>query len=161
MVGLEPSADAAWIERQQERTAEVRAFLVRGGSFDFHGMFDPTGLLERCRIEGAALEALEIRDLVEVVERVSAWRNLLTSAPVEMQRNMPAIVALSERLLGHDLSGLLRILRGKIEPDGTLSDDASPELRRIRRAMERQHRAIEESLREGVTLVLGWRCGAG
>ena len=43
-----------------------------------------------------------------------------------------------------------QLLRGKIEPDGTLSDDASPELRRIRRAMERQHRAIEESLRKSL-----------
>ena len=42
------------------------------------------------------------------------------------------------------------MLRGKIEPDGTLNDDASPELRRIRRAMERQHRAIEESLRKSL-----------
>jgi hypothetical protein len=41
-------------------------------------------------------------------------------------------------------------LRGKIEPDGSLNDDASPELRRIRRAMERQHRAIEESLRKSL-----------
>jgi DNA mismatch repair protein MutS2 len=30
------------------------------------------------------------------------------------------------------------------------SDDASHELRRIRRAMERQHRAIEESLRKSL-----------
>src|SRR5260370_35442793 len=42
------------------------------------------------------------------------------------------------------------MLRGKIESDGSLSDDASPELRRIRRAMERQHRAIEESLRKSL-----------
>src|SRR6185312_422760 len=44
----------------------------------------------------------------------------------------------------------LHALRGKIEPDGSLSDDASHELRRIRRAMERQHRAIEESLRKSL-----------
>jgi DNA mismatch repair protein MutS2 len=42
------------------------------------------------------------------------------------------------------------VLRGKIEPDGSLADDASLELRRIRRAMERQHRAIEESLRRAL-----------
>jgi DNA mismatch repair protein MutS2 len=35
-------------------------------------------------------------------------------------------------------------------PDGTLTDDASPELRRIRREMERQQRAIEDSLRSAL-----------
>ena len=54
---------------------------------------------------------------------------------------------LSNDLLDHELAPLLRTLRGKIEPDGSLSDDASPELRRIRRALESQHRAIEASLR--------------
>jgi DNA mismatch repair protein MutS2 len=150
MLALEPSADHAWIEMQQQRTDEWRRFLTRGGSFDFHGLFDPTALLEKARIDGSALEGLEIRDLLEVVERVSAWRNLLADAPVEGKRSWPGIVALSEPLLGYDLANLLRMLRGKIEPDGSLSDDASPELRRIRRAMERQHRAIEESLRKAL-----------
>jgi DNA mismatch repair protein MutS2 len=150
MLALEPSADAGWIEAQQTRTDEVRGFLGRGGSFDFHGLFDPTDLLEKARIDGSALEGLEIRDLLEVVERIAAWRNLLTAAPEEARRNWPGIVGLSGDLLGHDLAHLLRLLRGKIEADGSLSDDASAELRRIRRAMERQHRAIEESLRKAL-----------
>ncbi len=65
-------------------------------------------------------------------------------------RNWPAIAALSAPLAEHDFAPLLHALRGKIEPDGSLSDDASHELRRIRRAMERQHRAIEESLRKSL-----------
>jgi DNA mismatch repair protein MutS2 len=150
LLALEPSADHAWIEMQQQRTDEWRRFLLRGGSFDFHGLFDPTTLLEKARIDGSALEGLEIRDLLEVAERVNAWRNLLANAPSEAQRQWPGIVALSEPVLGYDLANLLRMLRGKIEPDGSLSDDASPELRRIRRAMERQHRAIEESLRKAL-----------
>ena len=150
LLALEPSADLAWIETQQQRTDEWRRFLMRGGSFDFHGLFDPTTLLEKARIDGSALEGLEIRDLLEVVERVSAWRNLIANAPSESQRQWPGIVGLSEPLLGYDLANLLRMLRGKIESDGSLSDDASPELRRIRRAMERQHRAIEESLRKAL-----------
>src|SRR6185437_9502866 len=40
-----------------------------------------------------------------------------------------------------------RNFRNKILPDGTLDDRASPELARIRREMEKQRRAIEESLR--------------
>ena len=40
-------------------------------------------------------------------------------------------------------------------PDGTLADDASPELNRIRREQERQQRAIEESLRSALRRLSG------
>ena len=145
-LALEPSTDIEWITAQQTRTAEMRAFLNSGGSFDFHGLLDPAPMLERARVPGSALDALEILLLLNVVERVAAWRNLFTSREVSV-RPGAAIQALSADLVPHDLAPLLRTLRGKIEPDGSLADDASPELRRIRRAMESQHRAIEASLR--------------
>jgi DNA mismatch repair protein MutS2 len=150
ILALEPSANLAWIDQQQQRTAELRAMLTRGGSFEFSGLFDPTILLDKARIDGAALESTEIRDLLAVVERVAAWRNLVDPPSNGTRYEWPSIAQLSSPLLDHDLAPLLRLLRGKIEPDGSLNDDASPELRRIRRAMERQHRAIEESLRKSL-----------
>ncbi len=124
--------------------------LNRGGSFEFGGLFDPTALLDKARIEGAALESIEILDLLAVAERIAAWRNLLNPPPTATRYEWPGIAELSSPLLDHELAPLLRLLRGKIEPDGSLNDDASPELRRIRRAMERQHRSIEESLRKSL-----------
>ncbi|CAN5719529.1 endonuclease MutS2 [soil metagenome] len=150
ILALEPSSSLAWIEQQHQRTAELRRMIVAGGSFDFRGLFDPTTLLEKSGIDGAALESIQIRDLLEVVERVAAWRNLVDPDPGATRYEWPGIAALSAPLLDYDLAPLLRLLRGKIEPDGSLNDDASPELRRIRRAMERQHRAIEESLRRSL-----------
>jgi len=150
---LEPSADLPWIETQQQRTAELRAMLAAGGSFDFNGLFDPTLLLDKARIDGSALEALEILSLLNVAERVAAWRNLFASSESTRANGLASaasIAGLTAPLLEYDVAPLLRSLRGKIEPDGSLSDDASPELRRIRRAMERQHRAIEESLRRSL-----------
>ena len=149
-LALEPCTDLQWIAAQQARTADLRAWLGGGGSFDFHGLFDPAALLDKARIPGSALEPLEILAMLELVERVAAWRNLFQTAD-SFRRLGVAIRALSEPLMPHDLAGLLRNLRGKIEADGSLSDDASPELRRIRRAMEHQHRAIEASLRRAGT----------
>jgi DNA mismatch repair protein MutS2 len=146
---LEPCADWAWIEAQQQRTGEIRDLLTGGGSFEFHGLFDPTDLLDQARLEGAALEAQEINALLTVVERIAAWRTLMIS-PTGRALSWPGIAGLSAALVEHDFAPLLQALRGKIEPDGSLSDDASHELRRIRRAMERQHRAIEESLRKSL-----------
>ena len=149
VLALEPCSDAVWIESQQQRTAEVCDLLTGGASFDFHGLFDPTGLLDQSRLEGTALEALEINALLTVVERIAAWRALLIS-PAGRVRNWPGIAALSVELTEHDFAPLLHALRGKIEPDGSLADGASHELRRIRRAIERQHRAIEEGLRKSL-----------
>lgn len=149
-MALQPSSDLSWIETQQQRTQEMQAFYTGGGSFDFHGLFDPTDLLEKARIEGSALEALEILSLLNVVERVAAWRSIIAPAGNLPRPDWPGIDELSSPLRSYDLNPLLHQLRGKIEPDGSLSDDASPELRRIRRAMERQHRAIEESLRRSL-----------
>ncbi|WP_263382754.1 endonuclease MutS2 [Granulicella arctica] len=147
VTALEPSGDRGWIDQQHQRTQEIRTMLVAGGSFTFHGLFDPTTLLDKARIEGSALEGLEIASLLAVVERVAAWHTLIDGAHDAPRYNWPSISALSAPLLEYDLAPLLRLLRGKIEPDGSLSDDASPALRGIRKAMERQHRAIEESLR--------------
>jgi DNA mismatch repair protein MutS2 len=162
VLALEPSHDFDWIEAQQHRTAEMRRLYTTGGSFDFHGLFDPMELLEKARIEGSALEALEILALVAVVERINAWRKLITTPltnaflagaddgakPATPSNN--GIARLSLPIRDASLDPLLKQLAGKIEPDGSLSDDASPELRRIRRAMEQQHRAIEESLRRAL-----------
>lgn len=148
-LALEPCADTAWIEAQQQRTAEIRDLLTGGGTFDFHGLFDPTDLLDQSRLEGVALEGTEINALLTVIERVAGWRTLLLS-PSGRARIWPGTANLSAPLLEHDFAPLLHTLRGKIEPDGSLSDDASSELRRIRRAMERQHRTIEESLRKSL-----------
>src|SRR3954452_5286388 len=150
VIALEPSADLTWIDAQHQRTEEMRAFYNAGGSFDFHGLFNPTGLLEKARIEGSALEALEIVSLITVVERIAAWRGLLMPQAGTQARDWPGVAALSVPIRDADLMPLLRQLRGKIEPDGSLSDDASPELRRIRRAMERQHQAVDESLRKSL-----------
>jgi len=150
VLALEPSADLGWIDRQQQRTEEMRRMLSGGGSFDFHGLFDATTLLDQARIDGAALEAMEIASLLTVVERVAAWRNVIDPPANGARYNWPGIAELSAPLLNYDFAPLLRLLRGKIEADGSLSDEASPELRRIRRAMERQHRAIEESLRRSL-----------
>lgn len=130
----------------------MRAFYESGASFDFHGLFDPTDLLDEARIEGSALEPLEILALVTVVDRIAAWNRWIFPTGVgPMQSTAPGLTRLSTPLREFDLTSLLRQLNGKIEPDGSLSDEASSELHRIRRAIERQHRAIEESLRRSLS----------
>ena len=64
-----------------------------------------------------------------------------------MATQLSGLNVLSQLPAGAQLASLARSLRSRLNPDGSLSDNASPDLRRIRREMERQQRVIEESLR--------------
>ncbi len=142
---LTPSCDRQWIERQQQLTQELRGYLRTGGHFDFHGLLDPTVLVNKSRISGAALEITEIRDLLLVADRAAEWREIALHPAVAIQDKWEAVRELSQNLA--DFTLLLRHFRNKILPDGTLDDRASPELARIRRDIEKQKRSIQESLR--------------
>src|SRR5712692_8247042 len=142
---IAPSNDRNWIENQQQLTTQIREFRRVGGGFDFSGLLEITKLLEKSRIEGAALETAEIRDVVLVVDRAAEWREIALDPPTAMKVEWNAVAALSGGIA--DFTDFLRAFRNKIRPDGTLDDRASPELARIRRDIEKQKRGIQDSLR--------------
>jgi DNA mismatch repair protein MutS2 len=142
---LSPSTDFQWIARQQELAGEVRRFLQTGGTFEFHGVTDSRELLKKARIAGATLEIDELRAALLLADRADEWRAIALNPPASLEGGWPAVRNLSEQLA--DFTLLLRFFRGKILPDGTLDDRASPELGRVRREVERQKREIQISLR--------------
>jgi DNA mismatch repair protein MutS2 len=142
---LEPTTNRAWIENQQQLTAEIREFRRVQGHFEFSALVDITRLVQKAGIAGAALETEEIRDIVLVVDRAAEWRQVSLSPPAAMRSEWKAVGALSTGIV--DFTEFLRGFRNKILPDGTLDDRASSELARIRRDMEKQRRQIQESLR--------------
>ena len=141
---LAPSTDRSWIELQQQLTSEIREFRRVGGRFEFAGLLDVGKLIEKASISGAALETTEIRDVILVVDRAAEWREIALSPPAAM-KEWTAIPLVSAGIA--DFTEFLRSFRNKIQPDGTLEDRATPELARIRRDVEKQKRAIQESLR--------------
>ena len=150
---LEPSRDLKFIERAQILTAEMRTFLVHGGDFHFGSLFDATVLLDKSRIPNAALDPLDLRRIAELAEHIADWRTLVVEPPDYIQDRWPTVTALSQPVVHTNFYRLLQLISGKIESDGSIADSASPELARIRKAMERQHKAIEESLRRQLRAV--------
>ena len=142
---LGPSCEREWIQKQQALTAEIREFRRVGGRFEFGGLPEIGKLVEKSRIAGAALETTEIRDVVLLVDRAAEWREIVKQPPAAMRSAWVRTEELSVGII--DFSQFLRAFRDKILPDGTLDDKASPELARIRREIEKQKRAIQESLR--------------
>ena len=141
---LAPSIDRKWIETQQALAAEIREFRRVGGRFDFSALTDIAPSVEKSRIAGVALETTDIRDVVSLVDRAAEWREISLHPPAAMRSEWTEVRTLSTRIA--DFTEFLRFFRNKIQPDGTLEDKASPELARIRREIEKQRRAIQESL---------------
>jgi len=141
---LAPLTDRSWIESQQSLAPEIREFRRIGGRFDFSGLIEIGPLVEKARIAGVALETAEIRDVILVVDRAAEWREISLHPPAAMRSDWRQVHSLSAQVA--DFTEFLRQFRNKIQPDGTLEDKASPELARIRREIEKQRRAIQESL---------------
>jgi DNA mismatch repair protein MutS2 len=146
ILDLRPSTDESWITHQHQLTGELRLVLAEQISVPLGGLFDPTQLAAKAQIPGAALEANELQAVARLANDVASWQSLLQSPPARLAGKLPGLSTLSSALTT-SLRPLAESIERKIQPDGSLADDASPELGRIRRDQERQQRLIEESLR--------------
>ena len=136
---MHPSTDEEWIARQHTLAAEVRLVLEEQVSIALGGLFDPTQLAAKAQIAGAALEAAELQSIARLANDVASWQALLREPPARLVGKLPGLSELSASLTT-SLRPLADAIERKIQPDGSLADDASPELGRIRREQERQQR---------------------
>jgi DNA mismatch repair protein MutS2 len=146
ILALHPSADEEWIGRQHRLTSELRLILEEQISVPLGGLFDPTQLAAKAQIDSAALEAAELQSIARLANDIAVWQALLREPPVRLVGKLPGLSELSSPLTT-SLRPLAEAIERTIQPDGSLADDASPELNRIRREQERQQKLIEESLR--------------
>jgi len=154
ILALQPSTDEEWINRQHRLVSEVRLLVEEQVSIPLGGLLDPTQLAAKAQIDGAALEAAELQSVARLANDVASWQALLREPPVRLVGKLPGLSELSVELTT-SLRPLAESIERKIQPDGSLADDASPELNRIRREQERQQRLIEESLRAALRKLTG------
>jgi len=145
MTLVEPSADRARIEHNLAEAAEGIGWLraARQGGvlrIQLSGLPDVSLALEKLRIEGATLEPSEIFGLIQLLDRAADAKSSLSAAA----ERFPLLGAYAERI--GDFRQVLREVSGKINPDGSIPDSASPHLNRIRRDIEKQRKAIQDSL---------------
>ena len=107
---------------------------------DFNGLPDVEAAVHKLHIEGASLDPKEIFELLSLLDRAADAKSVLTAAGERFP-----LLARRALAIG-DFRALLHDLDGKILPDGTVSDHASVALARLRRDIERQKKAIQESL---------------
>ncbi len=106
----------------------------------FDQLRDIEGPVRVLKVEGASLGGREILDLFQTLALAGEYRGILLS----VAQRYPRLAQRATRLT--DLRDLARRYQRAFLPDGTLADEASVALRRIRRDIERQQRSIQESL---------------
>jgi len=148
---LKPLADPAQAEAELALLAEameysrnaagaVKPAAAAARPILFQGLHDVRAGAGRLRAEGATLEALEIFHLLELVDRAGQISLTLRSS----RTPFPRLAELADQI--GEFRPLLRDLAGKILPNGQLDDHASGALRRIRREIAQQEKAIQELL---------------
>ncbi len=148
---LEPQRDREALEAALAEAGEGIAYLReisgaqpagRGAAIRlrFDQVRDIHTAVRTLRVEGASLDGREILDLFQTLALAGEYRAVLLS----VSERYPRLAQRARHLA--DLREVARRYARALNPDGSLSDEASPALRRIRRDMERQQRSIQESL---------------
>lgn len=147
-LALEPSIDRARILRDLGRTSQAAQFLAERGRLGLGGLAEPGPLLDRLRIVGVVLEASELLDVARYIQTGLQLRHSFE----EIAGEFPLLWEIVRGL--PDLSRVLNEIRLKILPTGEVNENASPELRRVRREIQRLraevHRSLERLMRERV-----------
>lgn len=140
--GLEFSQDAGLLQRQFALVREAREWLRSGNELGFGGLADPEAWLEKLAGPGVALEAAEVLQVASLLE-ASSWLR------VQFKEEAAKFPLLSARAASvGDFRDLLAAIRRCVLPNGEISDDASPALRRIRASMVQTRDSIQKTLRQ-------------
>lgn len=138
LAALRPCAELSIIQHDLGLAKEAGEYLNLSPRPGFGGLADPRPILEALRVEGVSCSALEILSVVEVARTACDLREIFAQTPCAKLDELARSIA--------DLSGLVKELAGKILPDGSVDSSASPELARIRRAIERVRRELQSAM---------------
>ncbi|MBI4247346.1 MAG: hypothetical protein HY614_09165, partial [Candidatus Rokubacteria bacterium] len=136
----EPLTDLPAIQSAIDETAEARRALGAVGAPPLDGVPDARPLLERCRVAGSVLDGAElllVLALLEAGPRLAAWG-------CSARAVAPAVAARTDAV--PPLSDLGAALRRALADDGTVTDDASPRLRHLRRDLRERRRRLVADL---------------
>lgn len=147
---LKPSNDPDWVRDRLSETAEARIALQERGRPPFGGVSDVSELLKRA----AAGQILEGGEVLHVTGNARAAR-LIGDYFTSLQREAPGLAEFADRLGVYD--ALETRVERALEPDGSVRDDASHELVRLRRReedlrdelQERMERVLDRAARSG------------
>jgi len=139
---LEFSQNREKLERGFALIREAREWLRSGKELGFGALSDPAGWLAKTEGPGTVLEAGEFLEVASLLETASWLRQQFR----EDDNKFPLLAARAESVI--DFRDVLGLIRRAILPSGEISDDASPELRKIRASILQTRDSIQKSLKQ-------------
>jgi len=129
---LEPSSEPTWVEGEHSRVAAMRAVVDSEAGWRSEPIPDLEPVFSRLRLAGAALQATELRSVGQLLVSSRLTRNALKHGD-----RPPFALAILEPfgdalVVDHEAE---KAIARVIADDGTVRDDASPALKRIRREL--------------------------
>lgn len=127
LINLSAGEDLTTIRRQHQEVEECLTYQRELGRMRINEMDDPTAALERLAIIGTRLDAEELLQLQRII-------NIATSIRQEFREVRDRFLALAQIIEEiPNLAALHNRLRATLLPSGEINEDASPELKRVRR----------------------------
>ncbi|HSY33082.1 MAG TPA: endonuclease MutS2 [Verrucomicrobiae bacterium] len=139
--GLQPGMDRSAISAAFALIREAREWLRGARELGFGGLADPQNWLERIEGPGMVLEAREFLDAATLLETAGFLRQQFR----EEETKFPLLAARAAAL--SEFKDLLAVIRRCVLPNGEISDDASPALRRIRASITQTRDSIQKTLK--------------
>jgi DNA mismatch repair protein MutS2 len=142
---LAPQHDIASLDAEFALVREAMEYLRGGSELGFGSLVDPETWLPRLAVPASVLVSADLLSAASLMDAVFAVRQTFKEDVLKHPR-------LSERAAALvDLRHLSTAIRRAVMPNGEISDDASPQLKRIRvgmgEARERIQRSLESILR--------------
>src|SRR5271170_3275417 len=147
-LGLQLRQDAEALDAEFALVREGVEYFRAGSEFGFGSLADPEGWLARLVIPGSILVPAELLDVASLMDTAHAVRQAFKGEAAKYPRLTEAAAALV------DFRHLSTAIRRAVLPNGEISDDASPQLKRIRESMATARAKIHKSL-EGILRARG------
>lgn len=139
---LEPSNDLDWVQEQIDETKDGADIYRLESGIPIPKLADVGPHLKRLEIDGTlnGTELAQISQILKTVQAVVNFFDDLKQRPVDLRRLYDVV--------GHlvHLPEISKRLSVSLEDDGRLTDEASPELRRIRRQINNFEGAIRSQM---------------
>jgi len=145
---LAPRQDVPRLDSEFALVREAMAYLRGGSELGFGSLADPEGWLARLAVPGSVLSSIELLDAASLADTAAFVRTAFKGDAAQFPR-------LAERAasLG-DFRQISAAIRRAILPNGEISDDASPRLKRIRAGIAEGREKIRRTL-EGILRARG------
>jgi DNA mismatch repair protein MutS2 len=137
---LGPQQDLPALDAEFALIREAVAYLRAGSEIGFGSLADPGPWLARLAMPASILVSAELLDAASLMETVAGVRQTFKGETAKYPLLASRAAALP------DLRHLSTAIRRAIHPNGEISDDASPQLKRIRTEMVRAREKIQKSL---------------